>query len=443
MKQPTSSGPRICILTEAFPPETLGGQEIHGHALAEHLLARGLAVQVVTRRFHADAPARELVGNVPVVRIGAAGLLKGRGWRALGPLLSFLAGASPWLFTHRRQYDVLLVFGVKVLPALALLTRLMPSKRRVFKAESPMELWQPISAQSLARMRLAADGSVMRGLTAVRTLVLRSADRHIAISGEIRDELLKLGVPNERITMIPNGIDLTRFRPVPEDQKRQLRVRLGLPVHRVVLVFVGRLAEGKGVLTLLRIWSELIRERPSLHLVMIGRGSDSFDDCETEVRAFVDAHALGACTTLPGAVDNVQAYLQAADLFVFPSEYEGFGLALVEAMACGLPVVSTEVGVAADAIGDGIAGRLVPAKAPEQFRQALEWMIDRPERWAAMGQAGRQRVAVRYGMDAVADRYVALLRSLQLPSENSAAEPVDTDGPTAGGATRPTAGRGR
>jgi glycosyltransferase involved in cell wall biosynthesis len=210
-----------------------------------------------------------------------------------------------------------------------------------------------------------------------------------------------------------------------------------------VLVFVGRLAEGKGVLTLLRIWSELIRERPSLHLVMIGRGSDSFDDCETEVRAFVDAHGLGACTTLPGAVDNVQAYLQAADLFVFPSEYEGFGLALVEAMACGLPVVSTEVGVAADAVGDGIAGRLVPAKAPEQFRQALEWMIDRPERWAAMGQAGRQRVAVRYGMDAVADRYVALLRSLQLPSENSAAEPVDADGPTAGGATRPTAGRGR
>jgi hypothetical protein len=70
-------------------------------------------------------------------------------------------------------------------------------------------------------------------------------------------------------------------------------------------------------------------------------------------------------------------------------------------------------------------------------------MIDRPERWAAMGQAGRQRIAVQYSMDAVADRYVALLRSLQLPSENSAAEPVDTDGPTAGGATRPTAGRGR
>jgi glycosyltransferase involved in cell wall biosynthesis len=412
MKQPTRNGPRVCVLTEAFPPETVGGMEIHALQLAEKLLARGVPVQVVTRRFHRDAPARELVGNVPVVRIGAPGLLKGRGWRALWPLVWFLVGASLWLVTRRRHYDVLLVFGIKVLPALGLLTRLMPSKRRVFKAESPMEFWQPISAQSLARMRLAADGVVMRGLTAMRGLVLRSAERHVAISDEIRHELLKLHVPPERITMVPNGIDLTRFHPVSEDRKRELRLRLGLPLDRVVLVFVGRLAEGKGVLTLLQVWSELVGQRPSLHLVMIGRGSDSFDDCEAKVRAFVDEHALGVRTTLPGAVENVPAYLQAADLFVFPSEYEGFGLALVEAMACGLPVVSTEVGVAADAIGQSVGGRLVPAKAPERFREALEWLLDRPERWAAMGRVGRERVAERYGMDAVADRYAAMLRGL-------------------------------
>jgi glycosyltransferase involved in cell wall biosynthesis len=426
MKQLTRNGPRVCLLTEVFPPDTASGAAIHAQQLAEALLVRGVPVQVLTRRFHPDAPAWELVGNVPVVRIGAGGLLKGRGWRALGPLLSFLAGASFWLFIHQRRYDVLLVCGIKVLPALGLLTRLMPSKRRVFRAESPMEFWQAISAQSLARMRLAADGVVMRGLTAVRGVVLRSADCHVAISDEIRDELLKLGVRPERVALIPNGIDMARFHPVPEDQKRQLRVRLGLPVDRVVLVFVGHLAESKGVLTLLRIWSELIRERPSLHLVMIGRGSEAFDACEAEVRGFVDEHALGPCTTLPGAVDNVPAYLQAADLFVFPSEYEGFGLALVEAMACELPVVSTEVGVAADAIGDGLAGRHVPVKMPEQFRQALEWVLDRPERWAAMGRVGRQRVVDRYSIDAVADRYRAMLR--RLDATKWGADQIDFEG---------------
>jgi colanic acid/amylovoran biosynthesis glycosyltransferase len=112
-------------------------------------------------------------------------------------------------------------------------------------------------------------------------------------------------------------------------------------------------------------------------------------------------------------------------------------------MASGLPAISTSVGIADEVVTDGRTGRLVPPDSPEQLRQALEWLFEHPERWAQMGAAARAAVVGRYSMDAVADRYVALLRSLRLPSENSGAEPVDADGPTDGGATRPTADRGR
>jgi glycosyltransferase involved in cell wall biosynthesis len=443
MNHPTRSGPRVCVLTESFPPDVLGGLELHAKQLAEHLLTRRLQVQILTRRVCADAPARELVGNVPVVRIGSGGLLKGRGWQALGPLLSFLTAAAAWLISNRRSYDVVLALGSKVLPIPALAAGLQPAKRVVFKPESPIEFREVISHESLARMRLPAATQVLGGLSAARQLLLKAGDRFVAISSEIRDELLNLKIPADRIVMIPNGIDMTRFHPVSEPEKIRLRRQLQLPLDRRLLIYVGRLSRAKGVLMMLDLWRGMVSKWPSVHLVMLGKGGDSHDNCEAEVRAFIARHGPALSITWPGAVDNVPAYLQAAEAYVSPSTYEGCSLALIEAMASGLPAISTSVGIADEVVTDGRTGRLVPPDSPEQLRQALEWLFEHPERWAQMGAAARAAVVGRYSMDAVADRYVALLRSLRLPSENSGAEPVNADGPTDGGATRPTADRGR
>jgi glycosyltransferase involved in cell wall biosynthesis len=413
MMQPTRSGPRVCFLTEDFPPETMGGTGIHAQQLAEGLLVRGVPVQVVTRRFRPDALARELVGNVPVVRIGPAGMLKGRGWQAAGPLLAFLTRAGLWLIANHHRYDVVLALGSKVLPLPALAAGLQPAKRVVFKPEMPSEFWGAISQESLARMQLPASRLVLRGLNGARRRLLKAGDRFVAISDEIRGELLKLGVPAERILMIPNGIDMRRFHPVPEAEKRQLRMQLQLPVDCRLLIHVGRLSRAKGVLMLLEIWHELVSKRPSMHLVMLGKGGDSHDDCEGEVRAFIARPGPALNISWPGAVDNVPVYLQAADAYVSPSTYEGCSLALIEAMASGLPVISTKVGIADAVVTDESTGRLVPPNAPDQFREALEWLLDHPERWATMGAAAREAVVDRYSMDAVADRYVAMFRGLE------------------------------
>jgi glycosyltransferase involved in cell wall biosynthesis len=126
----------------------------------------------------------------------------------------------------------------------------------------------------------------------------------------------------------------------------------------------------------------------------------------------VEQHGLGASVSFTGPVTNVPEYLQASDLFVFPSEYEGFPLALFEAMACGLPVASTRVGSARELLIEHEHGALAEPKNADDMRRAIEWMLDNQERWPAMAEQARRLVADRFSLDAVVDQYLALLREV-------------------------------
>jgi hypothetical protein len=180
----------------------------------------------------------------------------------------------------------------------------------------------------------------------------------------------------------------------------------GLP-----LVVVSRLARPKGILMLARLWPDIAARHPDAHLVLVGGGGESFDDCEAEVRAFVAEAGIGGRVALAGRIEDVPPWLQAADAFLFPSDAEGFGLVLLEAMACGLPVVSTAVGAAPEVIGPDL-GRVVPPKDPAALAAAIEDLYAARERWPAMGAAAREAVVERYGMSSVAARYAQVLRQV-------------------------------
>jgi glycosyltransferase involved in cell wall biosynthesis len=135
--------------------------------------------------------------------------------------------------------------------------------------------------------------------------------------------------------------------------------------------------------------------------VIVGSAGGTFDACEAELREFIRMRALEREVTLTGEVENVPEYLQAADLFVFPSEYESFGLAIVEALACGLPAVVTRVGVAAEHVVDGESGVLVEPGDAAGLARGLAWLLDHPDRWAAMGEAARRGITEKYGLDVV------------------------------------------
>jgi glycosyltransferase involved in cell wall biosynthesis len=147
--------------------------------------------------------------------------------------------------------------------------------------------------------------------------------------------------------------------------------------------------------------------------LLVGSGAGSVDDAEKEVRQIVDQYHLQRSVTLTGSVSNVQDYLRASDVFIFPSHYEGFGLSIVEAMACGLPVIVTSVGVALEIVQPEQNGLLVPVRDRQQLSTAIEWMLDHRAAWHTMGAQARTDVYTRYSMDVIASQYVTLFHSLR------------------------------
>jgi len=402
---------RIYVLTPAFLPE-IGGQENHIHELAAGLIARGMQVLVVTRRFDRSHAAREVLRTVPVVRFTPTGETKGAGWRAVLPLMILLSKMMFLLLRDRRRYDVVLVSGFNMLPLVAVIAGRLTGKRCAVRPESPMELRYAIGVESLQKMGLPASSRLLNAFGWTRRWAAKRVDHYIAISAEIRAGLKEAGVDPARITSIPNGIDMDKFSPASPARRRELRDRLGLPPSARILIYTGRLAITKGVMMLAEIWRDIALECPDAHLVLVGTGFGSVDSCERELLEFIAANALTQRVTLPGNITNVDEYLQASDLFVFPSDYEGFGLSILEAMAVGLPMVSTRVGVAADVAARYQPEFLVEPHDSSAFKDALRRLLAAPALRESIGARARLEVGAQYSMAAIAKRHIEVLAEL-------------------------------
>ncbi|MBB6143676.1 glycosyltransferase involved in cell wall biosynthesis [Silvibacterium bohemicum] len=199
------------------------------------------------------------------------------------------------------------------------------------------------------------------------------ASRYLVASSFSRDSLVEHGASKKSINVIPYGIDLDRFHPDPaKSRSRSSKLRL---------LFVGRINQRKGVKYLLDALRLL--DTDSVELTVCGRVVDGLDlfrpfASRVEIRPSVSD------------ADLVAAY-QSADLFVFPSLGEGFGHVLLEAMACGLPFLSTTHTAAPDLIDDGVQGFIVQPRRPDLLAARIEWAIRHRGQLEEMGTLSRDR----------------------------------------------------
>jgi glycosyltransferase involved in cell wall biosynthesis len=407
----TTAPPRIYWLTsEFFPPET-GGTGMIASRLSEGLAERGLDIHVLTRQTLPRCAARELVGKVQVRRINPAGSMKGAGWRAFPSMFAFISRLAIVLISEARHYDIVVVSGMKTIPISAVPVCRLLGKKCVVRVESPFEMVEPISAESLDTMHGFIGRLLSRILKLMQRSMLRQANCVVAISQDIADRLMRFERPPARIERIGNAVELSKFKPVPLDEKEQLPNRLAFPADRTIVLYVGRLSRAKGVMMLMEAWPELIAKYPNAYLVMVGSGKGSWDDCEADIVEYVRNHDLSSQVALVGHSNSVHEYLQASDLFVSPSDYEGFSLTLLEALGCAIPVVTTSVGAAPEIIRDGQNGFLCLPKNKEALSAALELALGQQNRWASIGQLARESVKA-FDIPEVVNQYVVLLRQL-------------------------------
>jgi glycosyltransferase involved in cell wall biosynthesis len=393
--------PAVCLLTETFHPVT-GGGETQARALAEGLRARGAEVTLVTRRSDAELPSDEIIGGVPVHRVAPAG---GGHLRKWGLVLTALIA----LVRLRKRYDAMLVCGYRVLGIPAMLVSLFSGKPCILKADSQGELSGRFFDSGLARFGLRHDRLPFSALVWLRNRLLRRAAGFVAISTVIEAECLALGIPPERIARIPNSVDVALFQPVDAAARTALRAQLQLPRERRIAVYTGRLVSTKGLPSLLRAWRPVILRHPDALLVLVGSGGLDMHNCEAELRAYVAEHGLDDTVRFAGAVSNVHAWLQAADLFVFPSEREAFGISIIEAMACGLPIVTTAVDGIRDVVRPGVDALAVPPRDDEALAAAIGRALDGGVEMRAMAEAARRRAVEAFSSDRVVEAYRVLL----------------------------------
>ncbi len=400
--------PRVYYLTDEFYPPQVGGVELMVSYLSHGLAARGVSVNVITRQPDTPAAAEEILGQVRVRRIPPGGVLKGIGWRAVPLLLGYLSRLFYILLSEGRRYDVVIISGLKVIPLAAIPVCRLLGKRCILRIESTFELAEPVSAESRVSMGLwgrLADSLLQRA----QRYVLRHADPVVAISRDVEKMLLERGLAAERIARIPNGIDLERFRPAAAGEKQRLRAELGIDADATVVLFVGRLSRAKGIQRLVELWPQVAGRHRGLQLLIVGSGGNSFDDCEADLVRLVRESGMETSVRMAGASDRVQDYLRAADVFLFPSSYEGFGLGIVEALASGIVVAVTTVGVAPELIEHGVNGFLFRPDDSPAILQVMDAVMARRDDWQAIGRGGRAASAA-YDLDSVISRYAELCR---------------------------------
>ncbi len=232
---------------------------------------------------------------------------------------------------------------------------------------------------------------------------LKSAARVFSVSDSLRRLAIDLGAAVDKTEVVGNGIDTERFQPVA---RAAARARFGLPDDAKVLISVGGLVERKGMHRVIEVLPALLEHHPDLHYLIVGGASPEGDN-RAELTAQVARLGLADRVHFLGALppDELKWPLSASDVFVLATRNEGWANVFLEAMACGLPVISTDVGGNAEVVCREELGSIVPFGDSAALQQALD---------AALGKGWDRAAILDYARDNHWDKRVAqLLRAYE------------------------------
>ena len=373
-----------------------GGMNVHVRELARALAAQGVPVDIFTRQHdepESDAPA--IADNVNVVHL-PAGPPEAPLAQQFNFLDEFVAGMAEYRRREGAQYRAVhshywlsgwagrqfaATVGVPHVVTFHTLSRI--------KMQSRSGEWEPPVRQESERK------------------IIADADCVIAFSAHERDSIVRLydGNPS-RIQLVPCGVDLARFRPMGQAKARN---ELGLNGHKMLL-YVGRIEALKGVDLLIHTAAHLSAE--DVQVLVVGSDADGSGEIARLKRMAEDLNVSDAFDFV-GRVPQEQLawYYSAADVCVVPSFYESFGLAALESMACGTPVVATRVGGLSTVVQHGRTGYLKSWRCPEAFANSLEMILVNDGLRDSMGRAARRR-AEGLSWHEVAGRLLDIYRQL-------------------------------
>jgi D-inositol-3-phosphate glycosyltransferase len=404
------------------PLATLGGKETGGmnvyvRDLSRELGRRGIAVDCFTRSQNPNIPriSTKLGPNGRIIHVPAGPEAPYDKNRIADHLPEFVQGVLGFVQREGLEYDIIhshyWLSGLAAralqhawdVPIVHMFHTLGHMKNSV--ASSPEE-WE-------TELRIDSEAEVMA-----------FADHLIAATSLERAQMIWLyGADAAKIAVVPCGVDLNLFRPIPQDEAKQV---LGLPLQRCVILFVGRIEPLKGIDTLLRAIALIAPEMPcwrdELSVIIIGGAPGAgIEEVNAELARLERLRSeLGIkdLVTFQGATDQdtLSYYYSAAEMVVMPSHYESFGMVALEAMSCSTPVVASRVGGLAFSVQDGQTGFLVPDGDAEAMAGRIRLLLKDHDLRHQLGQQAA-RWAQRFGWPSIANQIVDLYEQAQPAAE--------------------------
>lgn len=303
-----------------------------------------------------------------------------------------------WLFRLRRllateRYDVVHLHSPYVAGLARLIVRTLPAARRPKIVSTEHNVWS----------------SHTRATRALNRATFRLGDAWLAVSDEVRASLPER--LRDRVEVVVQGIVLADAEQTLE-QREAVRAELGVAPGEVAIATVANLRSTKGYPDLLAAARILVDRGVPARFFIVGQGP-----LEDELRALHSSLGLGRSVEMLGYRTDAMRVLSGCDLFALASHYEGYPIAIMEALAIGLPIVATKVGGVPDGVREGIEGLLVPPRRPDLLADAIETLVRDPERRAVMGAAAAERGRA-YDIESAVARTEQIYRDLR------AAEPA-------------------
>ncbi|MBI4489164.1 MAG: glycosyltransferase [Deltaproteobacteria bacterium] len=218
-----------------------------------------------------------------------------------------------------------------------------------------------------------------------------------------------MGIPPERIEVIYNPVDLSQFKSLPKESVAYLRKEIGLAREDPILLCIGRLSHQKGQWYLIQALPAICRRFPEVKLLLVGAG---LPKVEERLRDLARSQGVEGNVRFLGVRNDIVELLALCDIFVFPSLYEGLGIALVEAMAMERPCIASRTGPIPEVVENGGSGVLVEPKDPQQIAGAVVGLLDDSSLRAKMGWRGRRIVEERFNVDRTIHQLEALYERL-------------------------------
>jgi glycosyltransferase involved in cell wall biosynthesis len=375
---------RLAFVIQYFSP-LISGAERQAELLARLVSKQVASCEVITSRFRADLPLRSETGGVQIRRLRTWG--NGRVRLAANLGVSFF-----YFLLHARKYEIIHAHSLSPFSLGSIVGGKLWGCRTLVKVTSVGD------EGNVAKVKGHLFGKVLWRL-------FLQADVWVAMTPGSARELLADGVPGHKIVMMPNAVVADLDQMPTSSTRAAARASLGLP-DRPVVLFVGRLVSQKGLDLLMRAWTDAVQDGQAT-LVLVGDGPEA-----ERIASWNRASGCDDAVRLFGWRSDPETFYRASDIFAFPSRSEAFGNALAEAMAHGLAVVTTPVGLASHWIRDGENGIIIREDTPGKMAVALRRLLADASLRERLGRQARTDALTFFSRDSVVGAYLDLYRKL-------------------------------